>query len=449
MAKTSGAGEDVHGQGSAGGMGRAYAVLAVLCLSYMLAAVDRNLLGILVEPIRKDIPLSDTQFGLLTGFAFVFFYSLFGVPLGRLADRTNRRRLLAVGIGFWSLMTAMCGAASGFFMLALGRMGVGVGEATCLPVSQSLITDYFTPAQRSRALAILTATGFAALPVSGLLVGGLAQAFGWRAALYVLGGAGVCVALLVHFVIREPVRGGTDVAPADPAIRAPAPSRESIVIAIGDVFSRPNYIPVLLGFTAAMVGPSVMGAWFAPFIQRSYGMGVAEAGAMIGLFAGLPGIVGALSGGFLASYLAKRTGDQRHTLLIPVVVCSVATVMFGLCIALDSKLATLVFCALGTLSATMMIAPCTAFLLGLAPPARRALASSLQLLGQNLVAAGLAPLAVGLVSDALKETFGVQSLRYAMMVIPVCLLTGVGCMTWALIRYRRFLASEATASPAP
>src|SRR5690606_22118481 len=203
---------------------RAY-VLALLIAVGVLGWIDRNVFAILLQSIKAELALADTELGLLGGAAFGIFYATVGLPIARLADRTNRRTLLAVSLTLWSVMTALCGAAAGFATLFLARVGVGIGEAGGTPSSHSLLADYFPPERRGFAFAVLSLyipLGFAL----GYLGGGwLNEAFGWRAAFAIVGLPGVLVAFVVRLTLREPRRGAAEQA-ADTG--APPPLRASL-----------------------------------------------------------------------------------------------------------------------------------------------------------------------------------------------------------------------------
>ncbi len=199
---------------------RGYAnyVLAVLFTVYVFNLLDRNILAILLDPIKAELGASDTQMGFLTGFAFAVFYTFAGVPIARLADRGVRRSIIAAGLSVWSLMTALCGVVQSFPQLALARIGVGVGEAAGTPPAHSLISDYFPLERRATAISIYN-SGISVGVMLGLLAGGwINQFFGWRAAFFVVGGPGLLFALVVRFTIKEPPRGMSETVPVDASI---------------------------------------------------------------------------------------------------------------------------------------------------------------------------------------------------------------------------------------
>lgn len=185
---------------------RRYA-LSVLVLVYISSHVDRNILGILLQPIKQDLKLTDTELGFLSGTAFAIFYATLGVPVAWLADRGNRRNIIAIAIALWSAMTALCGLTQNFWQLGLARIGVGIGEAGSSPPSHSIISDLYPPRQRSSAMAIY-ALGVYIGAMLGYLVGGYVSEYvGWRATFFVVGLPGLAIALLVRRTLREPPRG--------------------------------------------------------------------------------------------------------------------------------------------------------------------------------------------------------------------------------------------------
>ncbi|MDB9948865.1 MFS transporter, partial [Porticoccaceae bacterium] len=199
-------------------------VLVLLTLVYALNFIDRQILVILQESIKVDMDLSDSQLGLLTGFAFAIFYVSVGIPIARWADVGNRRNIVSLAIAVWSGMTALSGFTQNFWQLLMARIGVGVGEAGGSPPSHSMISDYYPVEQRGSALSFYS-TGVYLGILFGFLIGGwINSEFGWRTAFFVVGVPGFLVALLVRFTIREPVRGGLE----GRALEAPATFGETL-----------------------------------------------------------------------------------------------------------------------------------------------------------------------------------------------------------------------------
>ena len=185
----------------------AYYVLGVLFVVYIFNFIDRQILAILLQPIKEDLKISDTALGFLTGFACALFYTFAGLPLARVADRWVRRSLIAISLATWSIMTAVSGLARGFTDLALARIGVGIGEAGATPPAHSLIADYFPPEKRATAFAIYASGIYVGVGIGFLVGGWINDHYGWRTAFFVVGLPGVLMALIVRLTVREPPRG--------------------------------------------------------------------------------------------------------------------------------------------------------------------------------------------------------------------------------------------------
>src|SRR6202789_4020094 len=189
---------------------RRYYVLALLTAVYALNFLDRTIFNVLIEPIKKEFTLSDTAMGLLAGFGFVLFYSLLGIPIARIADRLNRRNIVAIAFAFWSAMTFVCGMASSVATLTLARIGVGLGESAGTPASQSILADLFSKNERPRALGIYAIGTYLGIFLGYFFGVWVNQFYGWRIAFLGVGLPGVLLALLLRMSVREPVRGGSD-----------------------------------------------------------------------------------------------------------------------------------------------------------------------------------------------------------------------------------------------
>src|SRR5215831_18210886 len=181
-----------------------YYALALLTAVYALNFLDRTIFNVLIEPIKKEFALSDTMLGLLAGFGFVLMYSALGMPIARLADRANRRNIVALGLAFWSAMTALCGMAQSVAMLAVARVGVGIGESASTPASQSIISDLFGQGERPRALGIFAMGTYIGVFLGYFFGGWVNQYFGWRMAFISAGLPGIAIAILLRFTVTEP-----------------------------------------------------------------------------------------------------------------------------------------------------------------------------------------------------------------------------------------------------
>ena len=234
-------------------------VVFVLLAIYTLNFLDRQIVAILAAPIQTDLGLSDLQLGLVTGLAFAVFYSILGLPLAWLADRFNRVRLLSAACALWSAMTAVCGFANSFATLFLARIGVGVGEAACVPTSHSIISDYFGPEGRTRALAVF-AMGIPVGTLAGLWIGGVvADAYGWRVAFFILGVPGILLALLAWLTVREPERA------------ADAPPAPRLGDAVRQLFAMPAYLRLTFAAALASLAGYGLVAFLGVYFVRQHG----------------------------------------------------------------------------------------------------------------------------------------------------------------------------------
>ncbi len=386
-------------------------VLLILTLGYLFNFIDRQVMTILLEPIKAEFGASDTQMGLISGLAFALFYATLGVPVARLADRWSRRNVLALSMATWSAVTAACGVAGSFWQLALLRIGVGIGEAGGTPPSQSLITDYFPPERRALAQGVL-----ATAPNMGVLVGLfggalIAEAYGWRSVFLVFGLPGILLALLLYFTVREPEK--PRVAAADDA---------SLWAAVKGIFALPSFFSIALGVGFAAIPGYGLGVWSPSFLVRVHGMSLVDAGLWLGIIGVVGGSIGTIFSGLLVDKLAVR--DARWQLRIPAVGLLVAIPLQALFLLwpegsvfqVGSKEVpvALLFMAVSAIFACFWIAPSYAAVQNLVPGHWRTQASALLLLVFNLLGLGLGPLVVGMLSDALAH-LEAQSVRWALV----------------------------------
>ena len=386
--------------------------LFILTLGYIFNFVDRQVMTILLEPIKAEFGATDTQMGLLTGLAFALFYATLGVPMARLADRWSRRNVLALSMTVWSAMTALCATATSFGQLALYRIAVGVGEAGGTPPSQSLLADYFPPEQRSLAQGVL-ASGTNIGVLVGLFGGALlAEAFGWRSVFWIFGIPGVLLAVLIRTTIREPHR--------EPMLEV---EDGSLWEAIRRIAALPAFPAIALGVGMTAVSGYGLGVWSPSFMIRVHGLTLLDAGLYLGLIGVFGGILGTLLSAVLVDRFAQQ--DARWQLRLPMigVVISIPTqALFLLWPAeqvwmLGDKVfpVALVFMFFSAIFASFWIAPSYAAVQNLVPQYWRTQASALMLLAINLLGMGLGPLLVGLLSDSLSQ-FGSESVRYGLAI---------------------------------
>ena len=396
-----------------------YLVVGLLVVVYTFNFLDRQLLSILTEPIRKDLQLSDTQMGMLGGIFFAAFYTFFGIPVGWLADRTKRIWIMSGACALWSLFTMGCGAATNFLSLAIMRMGVGVGEAGGSPPSYSLISDYFPPKERGTGLAIYSLGVPLGSMLGAAIGGGIAAHYGWRMAFFAIGAPGVLMALVMLLVIREPKRGGLDVFVDGQTEHAPPPP---LLSALGSFFAnRTLLITAIAAGLSAFIGYAGLN-WNAPFLMRVKGMSLAQVAAYYSLVLGVTGVIGTFLAGWLADRLSQM--DRRWYAWIPAIAFTL-TIPFwiGILWAPTWQL-TLLFIAGPALLNNMYLAPALAVVQNAVPPARRTISGATLLFVLNLVGLGGGPVFVGRISDMAKPEWGDRSLAVGFAaLIPVIVIT--------------------------
>lgn len=389
----------------------AYFVLAILFLAYTVNALDRGVINLLLQSIREEFGATDTQLGMLTGLAFAAFYSIFGIPIAALADRTNRRNLLAVAILLWSATTASCGFASSFLMLLLLRIGTAIGESGGTPPSHSLIADYFAPGRRATALAVYS-TGIPIGMMLGNLLGGHGNdLFGWRTTLLLAGLPGLVLAPLILLTIREPVRGCNEGPGREFKTKAPP---------LWDVFlflwQRRSFrhMSIACAFHAFVVYGA--GNFQATFFIRSHGLSSGDAGNIGALLTGI-GAVGTLFGGILADRLNARRNDARWYLWVPAIgmLCCVPLQLIGYLHPSMTLVVPVLMVA--QVLGNSYYGPGFAMTQALASVRMRAVAASVLLFIQSLIGLGIGPMLVGGVSDLLADTAGKNSLRYGIAIV--------------------------------
>jgi MFS family permease len=401
--------------------GAARYALGILLVVYVFNFIDRSILSILLEPIKREFQVSDTYLGFLSGIAFAAFYTVMGIPIARWADRGDRRSIIALAVFVWSAMTAFTGLARSFAHLAVARIGVGVGEAGCSPPAHSLLSDYFPPERRATALSIY-ALGIPIGGGLGYLAGGwLNELFDWRTAFIVVGLPGVALAAVVRLTLREPPRGTFD---------APATARTA-TRPVGDVL---RFMWSLRSFRHMAVGAALhafygygVNTFIAAFFVRSHGMPTGELGTWLALIAFAGGGVGTYLGG----YLADRRGvdDVRWYAWVPAL-ATLAYVPFALTAYLlpDGRAALALLLPAAVLGG-MFLGPTFAMTQNLVRPEMRATASAILLFIINLIGLGLGPQGVGIASDLLEPSFGAESLRYALLIVVL------GFASWSVLHY--------------
>ena len=386
--------------------------LALLTLTYFFSFMDRQILAILLEAIKADLRLSDTQLGLLSGLVFAIFYATLGIPIARLADRTSRKRIIAISLAVWSAMTALSGVAQNFTQLMLARIGVGVGEAGAGPPSHAIIADLYPPETRASAMAIYS-LGVLLGGGLGMMIGGfVAHAYSWRVAMMVVGLPGVILAAIVWLVMAEPRRGLSD---AQRAMDAPA-AMPSLAEGIAAMWRDPVALHLVAAVTiTSLVGYALTG-WGPSYMQRSLGYSMLDVSKYVALPAALIGSASALLGGAAADRAAKRYGLHAQSWVVAGFKLIAFPFAVGFYFVDDPRLA-LASYFIAALFAGAYLGPTFALIQHLAPIRLRSVWAALTLLVINLIGLGLGPFAVGKLSDVLQPSYGTQSLRWAMLCV--------------------------------
>jgi predicted MFS family arabinose efflux permease len=394
-----------------------WVVLTTLTIVYVFNFIDRQVLVILQEPIKAELGLSDTQLGLLTGLTFAALYVILGIPIARLADKGNRKNIIVASLALWSVMTALSGISKNFFHLFLARMGVGVGEAGGSPPAHSIISDYFPPKQRATALSIYS-TGIYIGILIGFVIGGvLAKNYGWRTAFYALGIPGILFAIVLYFVVKEPIKGRLDkedLSKVNPTLKE----------VLSTLLKKKTFVYVALasGFhTFTIYGISN----FSPsFLARIHQIDIATAGIVLGLAMGIGGGIGTFLGGYFSDKLSHK--DMRWYIWVPMIAGAMA--LFSNYLFIFSDVINMVYFGifLTSLLTALYLGPTIAITHSLVNAKMRAFSSAILFFVLNLIGLGGGPLLIGFLSDYFQPSFGDLSLRWAFCATYVTSIIAIG-----------------------
>jgi len=394
-------------------------VLAVLTLVYALNIADRFSISTLIEPIRKELALSDKGIAFLTGSALAFFYVTVGIPVAALADRLNRRNILAVALLVWSGVTALCGVAQNYGQLLLARFAVGIGEAGGTPPSTSMVADNFPPARRPMALTIYALGACIGAWLGSSVAGAAADAGGWRLAFLVLGIPGVAVALIVWLTVREPRRGQLDSEPHRPPAEAFSlwAIIEQLIDTLRFMERQRSAIHLVLGGSVATFWSWGLIWWTTAFLQRSHHLTVGEAGGLLGPMHLIAGTAGTLLAGVLMGLPAAR--DPRYVTRLLTWAAVLTTVPSFLAYEVASLRVATVMLWIFVPGVYFYIGPILGLLANVMPPGMRASSCAILLFLANLANLFVAPQLIGALSDWFAASFGAgsESLRWALLLL--------------------------------
>lgn len=407
---------------------RAYASLLILSGVVGLNTVDRNMFGLLLPQIQEDITLSDTALGFLMGPAFVIVYSLAGVPLAWLADRTNRRNIIAIGLAFWSCVTIATGYSRSFLHLMIARMALGVGEASNMAPTSALIADMFKGNSRVFAMSVFAAGGPLAIMLFYPLIGWVATDHGWRPAFPIMGMIGLVVAVLLWLVVREPKRKKT----------SPGADNKQSRLAMGEAmtkaFSSPSFWLVCAGGTMVSINYSALLAWLPAFMLRVHGLDAEATGILMGTYKGLIGVAATIAGGLLVTWLLRF--DRRWLAWSPAAFCMLMVPAQSMLLLADQEIWWHVGLALETIMMAAITPALFALVLALFEPRMRATGTALYLLIFNLVGQSVGPMIIGVLNDGPFAGSGDYAVRYSLLAAPVAIAAG-SILLYALSHFVR------------
>lgn len=393
--------------------------LFILSFAYCLNGIDRNILNILQEPIKNEFGLSDTHLGLLSGVSFAIFYSFFGLPIARWADRGTRTNIIAIAITLWSLMTAISGFAQSYLHLLLARIGVAVGESGASPPAHSMISDIYPPEFRATALSLYS-IGITVGMLAGFVLGGwINDMFGWRMAFVIVGLPGILLAILIYFTISEPQRERAQSSEDDRA-------SETFHSVLRFLFSKQSLVLICIASGAQAASGYAFVSWLAPYFIRTFDFSTSEAGLYVGLVLGIFGAFGVFMGGWLTDRLRSRSlgwycwGPALASLII------IPAAVIGF-LSENAFISMMLFWVPGMLIGFYLPASIAA-MHNTVPPSMRATISAILFFIINLVGLGLGPLMVGILNDFLVGELSVDYLGDSILMVMLIFQTLACCL---------------------
>lgn len=397
-------------------------LVTLLVVAYTLNFIDRQIAGILAEPIKHDLNLTDSQLGWLGGTAFALFYTVLAIPIARFADRSDRSIVLTIGLALWSLATAVCGFAQNFGQLFVSRMSVGIGEAAGVAPAYSLLADLYPTERRARAMALFS-LGIPFGTALGVVFGGLIAAkIDWRVAFIALGVVGLLFAPFYKWGVRDPGHGHRDA-----------------TASMGEVFAlvarKPSFW--LMSF-AAGTGSLIsygLAFWIPSFLARSFQLELVDRSLIFGSVLLVGGVAGVWLGGLVGDRL-KRARPSAYA-LVPTVTYALCLPAYLLAFSSHSIAVAALLFVVPTALSLAWLGPVIGAINGLVPPHMRATASAMFLFINNLIGLGLGTLVIGTISDALKAQYGGEALRYSAMATTLLYVVSALLMGLAALRLGR------------
>lgn len=392
--------------------------------------VDRNIIGVLLEPIKVEFGVSDTMLGLLSGLSFALFYATLGLPIARWADRGDRRLIITLALTVWSAMTMLCGVAQNFWQLALARVGVGAGEAGAIPPAQSLIADYYPPEKRGKAIGIYMLSSMAGY-ILGLVAGGwIAQTYGWRAAFLIVGAPGFALAIVTHLLVREPRYL--------PQFTVSSKVQEKAFTTFRALLIKPSYRNIIYALILYFLMSYGALVFTVPFMIRVHGLSVAQAGVIFGTGSAVGAVIGSVLGGGLADRLAKT--NIAWFARLPGWGLILALPLYEIALVAPTAVLMGIVLSFAGILLTGVVPPMFAALHVVCGSARRATAVAIVFFFANLIGLGAGPVLAGYLSDYFAQFYGpAEGLRYALMIMMV---TFVPCGIF-MLRAARYLKADA------
>ena len=422
--------------------------LALLTLTYVFNFVDRQLLSILIEPIKAEFNATDTEMGILYGFAFALFYTTLAIPVARLADKQNRRNIVAVAATLWSVLTMLCGLAGNYWQLFLLRIGVAVGEAGGVPPSQSMITDHYPPHQRAKAMAVFGSATFVGSLIA--YVGGayIAERYGWRTAFVVVGAPGILLAVLLRYTTVEPQRGRFD------KKREATPENVSLGATLKSMWEITALRYILVGCGFASMAGYALALWSPSFLIRVHGVSLQQAGNLLGIVGISFGLIGSFVGAILCDRLAVN--KRSWMLFMPAISLLISLPLMLLFLYWPQGDVTMIgessipsaiwaYC-LAAFFGSWWAAPTYVAVQEVVAPHQRTLACAILLFVMNLAGFGLGPLLVGIMTDALTPEFGAIAIRYSLLIM---MSTYLIAMTFYFLAGKQFVSHDQQVKPQP